>query len=714
MWVKRFLIFIPVIITIFLLQSFFWVPTYKKQASGNPERLVTYVQSSIGDAEILNPILSADSASSSINSLIFEGLLDLDDQLNYRPRLAKSWSQYEVAYLAIDSFHRVKGLQLSEPSQWITYIKNSLSKNLSWRDNISSIEIVPGKTIHGKIEHLPSLQNIGQDKNNQVPQQIAYLFTQPDRLKFTLKRIDQDFFDPIRKLIGEEYFKNFSYEKFIRPLELSQQKLLQPHYEKILQVTEHNPVIIFDLRQKVRFHDGHEFDSGDVLFTYQAIMEPKNTSPRRSDYEPIKSAKILGPYKILFVYKRLFSSAINSWFMGILPEHLLNNQKLKAEAEKQNLSAGKKNHFSIRDSRFNRNPIGTGPFIFKEWQADEKISLIRNNDYWEGPPQYHKYIMRIIPDSLTQEMEFYAGAVDNYEVQPHQVSRFKVEEKFQSFSSVGYFYSYIGYNMRNSLFKSVKVRRALGMAIDVNKIIKHVLYGEGEKVTGPYPKITDWYDPTVKPIPYDPEEALKILNEMGWKKNAEGWLEKDDKVFEFNLITNNGNPVRKNILTIAQNSWRKLGIKCNTQLFEWAVFLKDFINAGKFDATVLGWSMGVDPDLYQIWHSSQSGSRQLNFVGYNQPEADRLILRIRREYDKQKQIKLTHKLHRIIALDQPYTFLYVAKATRLLDKKIVIVEQKRDGTEVFKKIYPTKGGNINFYFNKWRKLHSVPQFSPST
>jgi len=474
-------------------------------------------------------------------------------------------------------------------------------------------------------------------------------------------------------------------------------------------VTEHNPVIDFDLRRGVRFHDGHEFDSGDVLFTYRSIMDIKTASPRRSDYQPVKSQEALGPHKIRFTYKRLFSPAINSWFMGVLPEHLLNAGALKQEALSQNSDP---EDFTIRDSQFNRNPIGTGPFKFADWKSDELIRLKRNDDYWEGPPEYREYIMRIIPDALTQEMEFYAGAVDNYSVQPHQVARFRKEEKYQSFSSLGYFFAYIGYNMRNPLFKSTEVRKALGMAIDVEQIIEYVLYGEGERVTGPYAKMTDWYDQQVKPLPYDPAGALAILNGLGWHKNAEGFLEKDGQLFEFNLITNAGNPIRKNILTIAQNGWLELGIKCNTQIFEWAVFLKDFVNTHNFDAVVLGWSMGIDPDLYQIWHSSQTGKRQLNFVGYENEEADRLIVRIRQEYDKKEQIKMTHQLHQMIARDQPYTFLYVKKATQLLDKKIVIVEPDADGSgEKYAKIYPTRDGGINYYFNKWRKLNFVPQFS---
>ena len=265
--------------------------------------------------------------------------------------------------------------------------------------------------------------------------------------------------------------------------------------------------------------------------------------------------------------------------------------------------------------------------------------------------------------------------------------------------------------MRNPLFVDRDVRVALGMAIDIDPIIQYILYGEGERVTGPYPKITDWYDTNVKPLPYDPGAALEILNQKGWKKNADGWLEKDGKIFEFNLITNSGNPIRKNILTIVQESWRKIGIQCNTQLFEWAVFLKDFVNTLKFDALVLGWSMGIDPDMYQIWHSSQAGPRQLNFVGYKNAQADRLITRIRREYDRKKQVAMARDLHRMIARDQPYTFLYVAKSTQLLDKKIVIVEREEGGEKKYEKIYPTKDGRIRYYFNKWKKLATIPNFA---
>ena len=702
MVVKKILIYFPIALILFLAQSFFWVPTYDKQSVGNPARLVKYVQGSSGDAHILNPILSADSSSSSINELVFDGLIDLDHKLKYRPRLAKSWTQFEEATLTLNASAFLPGGKIAVTDvDWPNTLLAALQHNTEWTKNLRFIEVIPGKSVR-KVLAVPQIDAKAE------PQKIAYTLHQPPRLKFTLNNIDQDFFEPIKQWLGEDYFDKFPYDQFVRADEPSQQEKLQSGYKKILPLTEHNPVIVFDLRVDVTFHDGHPFDSGDVLFTYESIMDPKGTSPRKSDYEPVKNAQVLGPHKIRFTYKRLFSPAMGSWAMGILPEHLLTREKLVEEAKARGRDP---EVFTLRDSDFGREPIGTGPFKFDEWKSDEQIRLVRNDKYWDGAPEYEEYVMRIIPDSLTQEMEFYAGAVDNYSVQPHQVARFSTDEKYQSFSSLGYFYSYIGYNLRNPLFADRDVRVALGMAIDIDPIIEYILYGEGERVTGPYPKISDWYDPEVKPLPYDPKGALATLNAKGWRKNADGWLEKDGKIFEFNLITNSGNPVRKNILTIVQESWRKIGIKCNTQLFEWAVFLKDFVNVLKYDALLLGWSTGIDPDLYQIWHSSQAGPRQLNFVGYKNAEADRLITRIRREYDREKQIVMARELHRIIARDQPYTFLYVAKSTQLLDKKIVIVETEEGGEKKYEKIYPTKDGRIRYYFNKWKKLATIPQFS---
>lgn len=699
MILKRLLVLAPIILTLGLLQSYFWVPTYEAQTTGNPERVFKFIEASIGDAKILNPILNADTASSRIVGFVFEGLLDYDENLNLRSRLATDWTITESAYLWVNTTKRfpdgvpVTGRELEARIR--RAIENNRLEGL--KEGITEIKLLPPE------QRTETIDLLGE---NGKPISVQVRIHAPERLRFTLRQVDQDFFKRLKPILGPEYDRNVPLEKWIEVTPSDKQDLIRLQLAEILPVFEHNPVIFFHLRKGVRFHDGHEFEARDVKFTYEAIMNPRNLSPRTSDFEPIKSVEIVDPYTVRVVYKRLFSPAINAWTMGILPEHLLNDEALKREMDRRGISEAARAQFGMRDSEFNRRPLGVGPFRFVEWQSDELIHLTRNEDYWEGPPQYKEYYYRVIPDPLTQEVEFRTGAIDTYSPLPHQAARYKKDPAYQSFSSLGFGYSYIGYNNRRGLFSDKRIRQALGMAIHVDEIIKYVLYGEGEQITGPYPKNTEWYDPSVEPIPYNPEGALRILEELGWKKNAQGWLEKDGKIFEFNLITNNGNFIRKAILTIAQNAWRKIGIKCNTQLFEWAVFLKDFVNTGQFDALVLGWSMGPDPDLYQIWHSSQAGPQQLNFVGYKNPEADDLIVRIRQEYNLDTQRELAHRLHRIIAEDQPYTFLYASLGTQVLDKKIVVAEN--DGS--YSRIKPTKSGSVFFYFNQWRKLEFTPTF----
>ncbi len=710
MLVKRLLLFIPLVLILLLLQSYFWVPTYENQAAGNPDRLVTYIEASIGDAKILNPILNADSASSGIVSHVFEGLLDLDENLNLRGRLTTDWQITERAYLLVNPYQRfpdgtdVTGASLFQKihEAWKTGMDEGLT------EYVQSMELLPAIQREDTISLLlPNAEGRPKLKDVLVTVKV------PERVAFTLSRVDQDLFDRLKPILGERYFEHFPYEEMIRSeKELSREveEALRTKFPEILPVGEHNPIIVFHLREGVKFQDGHEFDAGDVKFTYEAIMNPQNLSPRTPDFEPIKTVEIIDSYTVKIIYKRLYSPAITAWTMGILPEHLLNDASLTREKHELGLSEEAQKTFGMRESRFNRHPIGTGRFQFVEWKGDQFIHLLRYDNYWEGPAQYQDYYMRIIPEPFTQEVEFKTGAVDFYGAQPHQVERYKHDPTYQWFSSLGFAYTYIGYNNRKPLFANADIRKALGMAINVGEIIQYLMYGEGERTTGPYPKNTEWYDPSIQPLPYDPQGAQAIFREHGWEVNSDGWLEKNGKIFEFNLITNNGNLIRKNLMTIAQNSWKKIGVKVNAQVFEWAVFLGDFVNTGDFDAVVLGWSMGIDPDLYQIWHSSQAGPQQLNFVGYKSARADELILRIRQEYNRDQQRQLTHELHRLIHEDQPYTFLYAPLGTRVLDKKIVLVQEGEDGKENYQKIYPTKSGDIHFHFHQWRKLEFTPNF----
>ena len=658
---RLLLVALPGALVLVLLQAFAWVPGYHSQGRDNPSRLGTFVEASAGDARLLNPILHADTASGRIVDLVFDGLLRSDERLRLEGALAERWQVTETARLALGddalatrALPRVKAaLDAHDPNLLLEPVRLLAAG-------------VPGSDGRALASH--------------------------PRLEMRLSRVVPELESLLREALGADYGAGVTRE--------------QAAGADADAVLEHNPEITFWLRRGVSFHDGHPFDAGDVVFTFDAIMDARNLSPRRSSFEPVKSVTALDAHTVRVTYKRLFSPAVNVWTIGILPEHLLDEPAMRAEMDRRGLAGEARERFGLRDSEFNRDPVGTGPFRFRRWASDELIHLSRNDRYWDGAPEYREYYYRVLPDSLTQEIEFRAGSVDTYQVEPHQAARYRADPRYRPFSSVTPGYTYIGYNLRRPPFDDPQVRRALGMAIDVDAIIRYALFGEAERVTGPYASITDWYDPSVPALAYDPDAARALLMSRGWTPDEDGWLAKDGKRLEFNLITNNGNLRRKAVASIVQQAWQRIGVKCNVQLFEWAVFLKDFVNPGEFDAVVLGWRLDLDPDLHQIWHSTQSDPNELNFVGFSDPRSDELIEAIRREYDRDAQRRLAHALHRRIAELAPYTFLFAPRATRLLDRKIVM--RGDDGLPA--PVRAGGAGDLFFHFNRWQRLDHDPGF----
>jgi ABC-type transport system substrate-binding protein len=703
---KRWLIAIPLVVVALLLQSAFWVPRYETQSAGNPKRLVHFIEAGIGDPQVLNPILSADTAASEIENLVFDTLLDVDEQLQPRAKLAEAWETTEEAYLAVLPGRVLADGSSATPERVAASVREALAGS-ELAGELRRVDLLPPEERRSELS-LVAVDAEGKPSERRVPVRVEL----PARVKITLARVVPDLFDRLAPVLGEALLDPAGAAERVHPDgELSPEELAA-QLPELLPLREHNPVVTFHLRRDARFHDGHPFDAGDVKFTYQAILDPKNASPRVSSFEPVKAVEIVDPHTVRVVYKRLYSPAIVEWvYMGILPEHLMNAAALEREMDRRGITGEARASFSLRQSETAQRPIGTGPFRFVRWQRDELVELARNDAYWKGPAEFERVTFRTVPDLVTQELEFRAGAVDTYQAQPHQVARYREDERYHAVSTVTNTYSYIAYNLRRPLFQDVRVRRALSMAIDVDELIRYVLYGEGQRVSGPYYASTVFYNPRTPLVPYDPEGARRLLAEAGWTPGPDGILQKDGERLAFKLITNNGNPARRAIMTIAQDAWKRLGVDVVTQAFEWTVFLEEFVNPAEYDALVLGWSGGaLDPDLFQVWHSSQTGKYQLNFAGYASPEADRLIERIRVEYDPAVRLALAHRLHDVIAADQPYTFLVASTATYVLDRRMVIVERDASGRERYRPIEPVKG-ILTFHFERWRKLASDPVFA---
>ena len=440
---------------------------------------------------------------------------------------------------------------------------------------------------------------------------------------------------------------------------------LEGELAKEWEISEDGLTITFHLRKGVKWHDGAPFSSADVLFTYRMYVDPETPTAYAESYRQVKKAEAPDPYTFKVTYEKPYAPALGSWGLAIHPKHLLEGKVLT-------------------ESELSRSPVGTGPYRFKEWRTGERLVLTANDDYFEGRPNIDRVVYRIIPDQSTMFLELQAGGLDSMGLTPIQYTTqtdtptFK--KNFNRYRYIAFAYTYLGYNLKRDLFKDKRVRQALTCAIDKQEIIDGVLLGLGQAATGPY-KPDSWvYNDNVEKFSYDPARAKKLLAEAGWEdSDGDGILDKDGKPFAFTIVTNQGNDLRVKSGEIIQRRFRDVGIDVKLRVIEWATFLKEFINPGNFDATILGWSSGPEPDQYNIWHSSKTGPRQLNFIGYNNPEVDDLLEKGRRTFDQEERGRYYGRFQEILAEDQPYTFLYVAEALPVVASRFQGIEPAAAG-----------------------------------
>ncbi len=416
--------------------------------------------------------------------------------------------------------------------------------------------------------------------------------------------------------------------------------------------------IIFYLRKGVLWHDGVEFTSRDVLFTYKAVTDPRNPTPYSGIYGPVEKVEALDRYTVRVLYKEPFAPALESWGMGIMPSHLLEGKDLAK-------------------SEFNRRPVGTGPYKLAKWITGQRIELERFDKYFEGTPGIRRYISRIIPDLSTMFLELKFGGIDYMGLTPSQY-KLKADteffkKRFQKFRYPAFGYTYLGFNLLDERFKDRKVRQAIAYAIDKEKIIKGVLLGFGRPCTGPFPPDSWAYNKNVKGYPYDPEKALNLLRETGWVLDN-GMLKKEGKPFRFTILVNQGNNQRLMAAQIIKEDLKKIGIEVDIRVIEWQTLLHQFIDKKRFEAVIMGWALSRDPDIYDIWHSSKTKEGEFNFISYNNPEVDRLLLKGRTTLDKEKRKRIYHRIHEILHEDQPTVFLYVPDALPVLHRRFKGIE----------------------------------------
>jgi len=425
------------------------------------------------------------------------------------------------------------------------------------------------------------------------------------------------------------------------------------------QVSPDNLTLTFHLRPGLRWSDGVPFGAEDCVFTLRLIQDPHTQSAYKSDYAKVTRVEAPDPRTFVVHYAEPFSPALSSWAsLAILPKHVFE-------------------HEDIMHTRLARQPKATiGPYMLAAWQAQQSILLRANPDYFDGPVWISERMTRIIPDPATQFLELSAGRLDSMTLSPLQYSRLFerktiLKRDYKRYKYLDFVYTYLGFNLQRPLFADVRVRRAIAYAIDRQEIIDGVLLGLGERIASPYKPGTFWVNQNLKPRRYLPEKAKKLLAKAGWiDHDGDGVLDKDGQPFRFTILTNNGNKQRADAAAIIQQRLRQVGIDVRIRLVEWSAFIEHFINKRNFDAVILGWSLSPDPDQFAIWHSSQTGPRQFNFLSYRNALVDRALERARRTFDRNERKHWYDRMQVEIFNDVPIVFLYAPYSLPVIHKRI--------------------------------------------
>jgi len=418
---------------------------------------------------------------------------------------------------------------------------------------------------------------------------------------------------------------------------------------------ENNTTLIFELNPHAKWHDGERFSAKDVLFTYETLVSPKIASPYSANFRFVKSVEIINKHKIKVTYTKPYFKALETWMMGILPEHILKDDK------------------NIMNSKFNTKPIGTGAYKLYQLEHSKNIILTANDDYFMGRPKIDRISFHVIADPMTRFLMLKSSSLDVGGIDPMQYERQLTDEfhnNFNIYEEITHSYTYLGFNLRLEKFKNPKVREALSLAVDREELVKILFFKHAKVCTGPFLPATKAFNADVKAPTQNIQRAKELLKEAGYDES---------NPFRFEIVTSNSSSVRPYAAQILQHQLKKAGVIVELRVMEWQAFLNMVVFPHKFDSVLLGWGLSSTPDPYLFWHTDGDKKGGFNLIGYNNPTIDKMIEKSQSMIDREKLALLWKKMFKIIVEDNPYLFLYIPNSITSVDKNIKNIEPSLSG-----------------------------------
>lgn len=444
-----------------------------------------------------------------------------------------------------------------------------------------------------------------------------------------------------------------------------------PYLAESWELSEDGSELTFHLRDDVYWHDGERTDAYDVEFTYLRATNPATGFPNATFWKFYvpgeEGVEVMDSLTVRFRLQP-HVQPLDPWrATAIMPEHLLGDVP---PAE-------------LRQHPFGtRCPVGNGPFAFAEHRQNESWTFVANPHFPQelgGRPYLDRYIYRVVPEQTTLLTDLLTEGVDVYiGVRPDQTGRVQESDALELFNFPGRQYTFAGWNSRIPELSDPRVRRALTRGTNRQEIVDAVLRGYGRVANTSIPPFHWAYSEEFgDALPYDPDEARRLLEEAGWMdRDGDGVRENADGVpLEIVLKYNTGNQQRQDMAEIMQAQLGAVGVRIVPQSVEWTTLLSQLIDTENrpFEAVILAWVTEFRVDDNDLFHSDAADA-EYGFSGTRVPEIDQLLDTLPLVTDREEARPLWERYQRLIVEHQPYTFFYYPDRLNGVNRRLRDVE----------------------------------------